>query len=155
MEIKIRKFEEKDIAQAVELCDEIREYHRAILHGYFNPIDRHYEEQALLSTLGSDKSFAIVAMHGEKLVGLLIADKKCAPYLEKPSVCHIGTLGVTKDYRQQGIGRMMMKEFLEFCKQQKIQEVSLGVFNDNKSAYKFYEDYGFKPQEQKMTLKFD
>lgn len=155
MDIKIRKFEAKDIAQAVELCDEIREYHREILHGYFNPIDRNFEEQALLSTLGSEKSFAVVALHGDKLVGLLIADKKCAPYLEKPNVCHIGTLGITKEYRKQGIGKMLMKEFLAFCKQQNIQEVTLGVFNDNKNAYKFYEDYGFKPQEQKMSLKFD
>lgn len=34
MSIKVRKMELKDIEQVLELCDEIREYHRNILDGY-------------------------------------------------------------------------------------------------------------------------
>ena len=84
----------------------------------------------------------------------MIANKKNVPYLENPIICNIGTLGVIQEYRKQGIGKMLMNEFLTFCKENGIQEVKLGVFNDNKIAYKFYEDYGFKPQEQEMSLKF-
>lgn len=154
MSIEIRKFEENDVIQAVELCNEIREYHRELLNGYFAPINRDFEEKSLLSTIGSDNSFAIVAVDGDKVIGLLIANKKSAPYLENPIICNIGTLGVIHTYRKQGIGKMLMNEFLTFCKKNGIQEVKLGVFNDNKVAYKFYEDYGFKPQEQEMSLKF-
>lgn len=154
MSIKIRRFEEKDVVQAVDLCNEIREHHRKILNGYFAPINRDFEKNALLSTIGSDNAFAVVAVDGDKVVGLLIANKKNAPYLENPIICNIGTLGVIQEYRKQGIGKMLMNEFLTFCKENGIQEIKLGVFNDNKIAYKFYEDYGFKPQEQEMSLKF-
>lgn len=154
MNIEVRKFQEKDVDQAVDLCNEIREHHRKILNGYFAPINRDFEKNALLSTIGSDNAFAIVAVDGNKVVGLLIANKKNAPYLENPIICNIGTLGVVQEYRKQGIGKMLMDEFLAFCKKNGIQEVKLGVFNDNKIAYKFYEDYGFKPQEQEMSLKF-
>ena len=155
MSVKIRKFEEKDVQQAVELCNEIREYHRKILGGYFMPVDRDFEKNALLSTLGSDESYAVVAAENDKIVGLLIANKKYAPYLEKPVVCEIGTLVVAEKYKRCGIGKMLMNEFLTFCKNNGIQEVKLNVFNVNKDACKFYEDYGFEPQRQEMSLKLE
>lgn len=77
--IKIRNLEEKDVVQAVELCNEIREHHRKILNGYFAPINRDFEKNALLSTIGSDNAFAVVAVDGDKVVGLLIANKKMLP----------------------------------------------------------------------------
>lgn len=155
MSIIIRKFEEKDLAQALDLCDEIREYHRQILNGYFTPINREFEKSALLATLDNDFSFAFVAVDDLNIVGILIADKKNAVHLEKPAVCHIGTFGVAEKYRKQGIGKKLLDEFLKFCRQQKFQEVKLSVFNDNKAACKFYEDCGFKSQEQKMSLKLN
>lgn len=154
MNVKIRKFEAKDAAQTVELCDEIREYHRKILNGYFAPLDRGFEKNALLSTVGNGDAFAFVAVDGDKVVGLLTADKRNLPYLENSVICSVGTFGVTREYRRQGIGKMLMDKFLAFCKENGVQEVKLGVFNDNRAAYKFYEDYGFQPQEQKMSLKF-
>lgn len=153
MGIEIRKFQQQDISQAVDLCDEIREYHRNILNGYFAPINRDFEKNALLETLKNDSAFALVAVADDNVVGLLIAHKKIAPYLEKQIVCNIGTLGVTKKYRKQGIGQKLMKRFLELCKEQGIQEIKLGVFNDNQIAYRFYEDFGFTPQQQTMSLK--
>lgn len=79
MNIEVRKFQEKDVAQAVDLCNEIREHHRKILNGYFASINRDFEKNALLSTIRSDNAFAIVAVDGNKVVGLLIANKKNAP----------------------------------------------------------------------------
>lgn len=67
------------MTQAVELCNEIRKHHRKILNGYFAPINRDFEKNALLSTIGSDNAFAVVAVDGDKVVGLLIANKKMLP----------------------------------------------------------------------------
>ena len=155
MSIIIRKLNENDIEQAINLCDEIREYHRQILNGYFNPIDREFERNALLSTLNSESSYAFVAEDNSNIVGILIADRKNAPYLEKPLVCHVGTFGVTQKYRKQGIGKKLFDEFLKFCRQQKIQEVKLSVFCSNKAACEFYKHYGFQTNEQKMSLNLD
>lgn len=151
--IVIRKFKAEDIEQAIGLCDEIREYHRKILNGYFMPIDRNFEEKALMETLKNDNNFAFVAVDKDEIIGILIAEKKTAPQLENPLVCNIGTLVVKQEFRKRGIGKMLMDYCIDTCKNMKIQEIKLGVFNDNINACKFYEKYGFKPLEQKMNLK--
>ena len=65
---------------------------------------------------------------------------------------HIGNFGVTKSKRHQGIGKMLMDSFMEICRSKEIDEVRLGVFNKNVGSHKFYEQYGFKPFEQRMQI---
>ena len=49
----------------------------------------------------------------------------------------------------------IMYAFFELCQERDIKEIRLGVYNQNEIAYKFYENYGFKPLEQKMVLILD
>lgn len=155
MSVVIRNFKENDIGQALELCNEIREYHRELLNGYFKPLNREFEEDALLSTLKDENDFVMVAVEGDKLVGLLIATKKNTPYLEKSPIVHIGTLGVVREYRGKGIGKMLMNECVKFCRENGIDEIDLSVYNANKNAVKFYEDCSFESFRQTMCLKLD
>ena len=48
-----------------------------------------------------------------------------------------------------------MDEFFLICKKHQIKEIRLGVYNQNEIAYKFYENYGFVPLEQKMVFNLD
>lgn len=152
MAIKIRKFEEHDLKEVLELCNEVREHHREILHGYFTPQDNELEQQGFLSSLTSDKDIALVAVEDNEIKGLLLAEKRFSPFLEQPRIGYIHNFGVFKKHRHQGIGQLLMQAFLEECKACNISEIKLGVFNANQSAYAFYEDFGFTPQEQKMSL---
>ena len=69
--MKIRKFEEKDIPQVLEICREMREHHRKVLNGYFKPIDEAYELKSLQETLtdDDDDAFALVAEEGDTVYG--------------------------------------------------------------------------------------
>jgi len=150
--MKIRKFEEKDLEQAIELCREIREHHREVLNGYFMPLDDNFEKRALLASLKDENLLVWVADNEGEIVGLLISEKRMLPYLEQQSRVNVETLGVKKSFRKQGIGRKMMDVLYEYCQDNGVAEIKLGVFNKNTSAYKFYEKYGFKPLEQRMNL---
>ena len=151
--MKIRLLEDKDIPQVLEICREMREHHRRVLGGYFKPIDEDYER----SSLADDENSPVYVAETEdgKIAGMVQAAFEVRPYLEQESFCHIGGLGVLPGYRRRGIAKALMDRVFEACRARKITEVTLGVFNRNTGAYKFYEDLGFLPLEQKMKLDLD
>ncbi len=154
--MKIRLLEDKDIPQVLEICREMREHHRRILGGYFKPIDEDYERSSLAKALDDENSPVYVAETEDgKIAGMVQAAFEVRPYLEQESFCHIGGLGVLPGYRRRGIAKALMDRVFEACRARKITEVTLGVFNRNTGAYKFYEDLGFLPLEQKMKLDLD
>lgn len=151
----IRKLQKQDLAQALEICREMREHHRVFLNGYFKPLDDEFEMRALQASLDDDKAIALVAEVDGQIAGLLQADIKFRPYLETEEFCHVGGLGVLPAFRRRGIAKALMDELFAICRNLKINELSLGVFNDNKGAYNLYEELGFMPLEQKMHLRLD
>ena len=154
--MKIRLLEDKDIPQVLEICREMREHHRRILGGYFKSIDEDYERSSLAKALDDENSPVYVAETEDgKIAGMVQAAFEVRPYLEQESFCHIGGLGVLPGYRRRGIAKALMDRVFEACRARKITEVTLGVFNRNTGAYKFYEDLGFLPLEQKMKLDLD
>ena len=50
---------------------------------------------------------------------------------------------VSKKYQGQGIGQRLMTEVIDFCKNQKCQNVFLEVRSGNKAAISLYEKSGF------------
>ncbi len=53
------------------------------------------------------------------------------------------------DYRGCGIGRRLLREALQFCKNQKYQKVFLETTDDQKTAIQMYRNAGFKKVEEK------
>ena len=150
--MRIRKFEKNDLPQVLELCREVRQHHIDFLGGYFTPQDDKEEQNNLLLYLDNENHIALVAFEDEYIYGFLLAEIKNASYLEGSKVAHVGNFGVAKTQRRRGIGKMLMDSFMEICYSKEIDEVRLGVFNNNAGAYKFYEQYGFKPFEQRMQI---
>lgn len=149
----IRKLCQKDLPKVLEICREMREHHREFLGGYFKSLDDEFEMNALQACLTDENAIALVAEIDGQVAGLLQADIKFRPYLEFETFCHVSGLGVLKAFRRQGIAQKLMAEVIAECKKRGISEMSLGVFNDNHSAYKLYEQLGFEPLEQKMHMR--
>ena len=150
--MKIRKFEEKDLPQVLKLCKEVRDYHIKILDGYFTPQDDNIEKLGFLESLKNDKVIALKAEEDDLILGYLLAENRYSPYLSAPNVMHISNIGIKEGLRGKGLGKAIMSAFCDICRQNDIDEIRLGVFNKNVSAYKFYEKYGFEPFEQRMKL---
>lgn len=149
----IRKINSSDTEQALELCREAREHHREILGGYFKPLDDDFERQDLSSMPENEKLLGLVAEDDGKLCGLLVAEWRSAPFLEKPDIGYVHNFVTAKVCRGKGVGHKLMDAFMAECRKRGVNEIKLGVFNANQTAYRFYEHYGFVAQEQKMSLK--
>lgn len=86
-------------------------------------------------TLGQKHSF--VAEVGKRPIGYLLADKNL-----------IVSFAVMPLYRSQGIGKLLMKQYLSFYQNQLGAEtVILHVEDTNRKAQLFYLSQGFRPKE--------
>ena len=150
--MEIRTFKSADLPQVMALCREIRQHHIDLLDGYFTPQNDTEEQKPFLASLDNENYIVLVAADDKNIYGYLQAEIKYAPYLVASRVAHIGNFGVTKSKRHQGIGKMLMDSSMEICRSKEIDEVRMGVFNKNVGSHKFYEQYGFKPFEQRMQI---
>ena len=59
---------------------------------------------------------------------------------------HHGTLGisVSKEYRNAGIGREMLRTAIEECRKENLKTIELEAFGNNQRAIHLYESVGFK-----------
>jgi len=82
----------------------------------------------------------LVAVYKNKIVGA--TDVKRKKFKEK----HVGILGVSvrKNYRNEGIGKALIKEAIRVSKRTGIKLIILDVFKVNKSAILLYKKMGFR-----------
>lgn len=61
--------------------------------------------------------------------------------------CKIAYLAVNKEYRNRGIGRLLIEKLLHIAKALHISDIKLEVETDNIPAVHLYESFGFKVTE--------
>lgn len=153
MFVKVRRIMPEDVNSLLPLAKEIREHHREILNGYFMPQNNAMEREIIAKWVSDDKNICLLAEEENEILGILLCEFKYSPYLELPNTMVVHNFGVCEKAQRRGIGRLLMDELYCECQARDIKEIKLGVFNKNITAYEFYENYGFEPQEQKMSLK--
>ncbi|MDP8011590.1 MAG: GNAT family N-acetyltransferase [Thermoplasmata archaeon] len=94
----------------------------------------------LMIQIKRGNAIAVVAEQSGKVIGLCDIHKK----RENSELSHIGILGISiiKDYRNKGIGTMMMKYAIELARNH-FDILILDVFETNNRAIHLYEKLGF------------
>jgi ribosomal protein S18 acetylase RimI-like enzyme len=90
----------------------------------------------------------IIAETKGEVVGFIVFRTKNAKRLS-----HTGTFTamVKKEYRNQGIGKLLIKELLIWAEQNPfIEKVSLGVLSTNRRAIELYKKMGFVEEGRKI-----
>jgi ribosomal protein S18 acetylase RimI-like enzyme len=98
--------------------------------------------------LENEREQLIVAEINEEVVGLIVFRSKSTKRLS-----HTGTFTamVKKEYRNQGIGKLLIKELLNWAEQNPlIEKVSLGVLSTNQRAIDLYKKMGFIQEGRKI-----
>jgi len=82
----------------------------------------------------------LIAVYKNKIIG--VAEIKKKRFKEK----HVGVLGVSvrKNFRNEGIGKALMKEIIKRSKEIGIKLIILDLFKVNKTAFILYKKLGFK-----------
>jgi len=57
-----------------------------------------------------------------------------------------------KKFRGKGLGSKLTKDFIDWCKKNKVNYISVTASNQNKSALNFYRNSGFKDYELTLEM---
>ena len=86
----------------------------------------------------------IVTEHNKKITGLVQFDNF---YFKKSRHNGLFTMFIAKPWREKGIGKLMMEEFLAWAKSNPvIEKISLNVFSNNPRAIALYKKMGFRQE---------
>ena len=95
--------------------------------------------------------FLEIAEHKGRVVGYLAGGfSKGAEYRIKAKHAEAENMLIDKRYRGSGLGAKLMKDFIKWCKQNKVNYISVEASAGNKQAIQFYRYFGFK--DYNLTL---
>ena len=98
--------------------------------------------------LDNDKETMLVAETPNGIVGWIVLSS-----VDRIRLSHNGSLGmmIQKDFRDAGIGKLLILAILSWAKQNPcIEKISLGVFSTNKRAIALYKKMGFLEEGRKI-----
>lgn len=97
-------------------------------------------EKNYLDNLDTNNIVYMVAIVKRQVVGIISIERETYPKTR-----HTGVLGmiVLKEYRQEGIGSVMIEQALAWAKSKNIQKICLQCFSTNTTAIALYKKYGF------------
>lgn len=62
----------------------------------------------------------------------------------KNGSAYMSLLGVSRDFRNQGLGKKLVHQFVLLCREKQIRSVNLYTHKTNQAAIKMYEGLGFE-----------
>lgn len=125
MEITVRELREEDIPELSRIEEE----------SFSMP----WSAEAFRGLLTRAYCTYVVALADEKIVG-------CCGYTDSLHEATIDNVVVAKEYRNQGIGRAMLKRLLETGHAAGVEAYTLEVRASNLAAIHLYEKFGFRSE---------
>lgn len=119
----IRQFEPSDTRRVLEIAEE--------------SLSEYYTTNLIIDLYESWPEAFRVYVIDERIAGFLIGSRNA------PDEARILMFAVEKGLRGKGVGRTIMKDFLEFCGRNGFISVKLEVKTDNELAINFYKKFGF------------
>jgi len=148
----VRKAKIKDVKEISSLHYFLMKYHRKIDKYYsFKKNCKAIYSKYIRKLIRSKNALVVVAVVNKKIVGYMLGKiEKRPPVLKVGKFGHLNDAFVLKKYRNQGIGKRLTEEFMQWFKSKKIKIVELEVDVRNKIGLKAWGSLGFKPFMKKM-----
>ncbi|WP_347924058.1 GNAT family N-acetyltransferase [Pontimicrobium sp. SW4] len=100
-----------------------------------------------------DSELFVVELNKELVASGYAKIKDDRPYLKHKKQGYLGFMFVPEKHRGSGYNKLIMDTLLKWCKDRKIDEIRLDVYNDNPSAIRAYEKAGLK--KHLITMRLD
>lgn len=140
----IQKLEKKHLNEAYLLLNEL----------YDNTIIKQVFTEKYVHCLKDSDFYGIVAIQGEKVVGILIS-RIINRLVKNKDILFIDDLIVHKDFRNKGIGRKLLEEAIRFGKNRNFETIELTSYMPNINSHRLYENMDFKKQHYKFKYYLD
>lgn len=138
----IREYEDRDKEAVIKLISEVLFElfnHPPVNIGDLNNIRKWYFDM---------NGVFYVAEEDNKLVGT------AAVFKEKENA-RLKRMYVLKDYRNKGLGKLLLAKITEFCKSKGYKKIVLSTYPEMKDAIKFYEKNNFKETQKVKYMNFE
>lgn len=110
-------------------------------------------EKYFKKTITSRKYITLVATAEKQIIGYLVG----VVWNKWPSrpvkTAELDNMLISKEYRQKGIGTMLIEEFLGRCKKRGVKSVFVMAYHKNKEAIDFYQGKGFADLSERLERK--
>ena len=100
-------------------------------------------------------NFVIVANMNEKIIGYLAGSINEKGSYEEIQYGEINNMFIEEKYRKYGIGKKLINEFKNYCKENNIYNIKVEASYKNKSAIEFYHKNGFSDFNLTLTTKIN
>lgn len=144
------------------LLDELQEHIVSIDKDKYNIKKENFKEEYFKKTLEDVKKYEgkiFLASIDNKIVGAivtLINNEEIDTYdFKAPKRGRISELVVSKKYRHQGIGKLLIEKSEEYLQSVGCKDVLINVFAFNTNAYELYKKLGYHDRTVEMLKKIN
>ena len=151
--INIRKANKEEVSDLQDLNDEVfvdNQQYDPDLDMSWAQSDR--GRKYFSNLFDSNNGICLIAEDGERKVGYIAGNKKEVSYRNSRYI-ELENMGVIPEYRSKGIGKMLVKKFLEEAKLAGFQKAYVNSYFKNSRAIDFYKRNGFS--EIDLSLEMD
>lgn len=148
--MEIRKAKENDIYGINLLLEQVLDIHHNGRPDIFKSNAKKYTDKELIEIIKDETRPIFVAVEDQKVLGYcfcIFIEHKNDNILTPIKTLYIDDLCVDEKQRGKNIGTKLYEHTLNFAKEKGFYNLTLNVWALNKSAVKFYEKLGMKPQK--------
>jgi GNAT superfamily N-acetyltransferase len=146
----IREATIDDKEELLEFEQKVIEYERPFNQAIKNGRVFYYDLNELIY---APTSKLIVGMLDEEIIACGYARiEKSESFIEYPEYAYLGFMYVKPGYRGRGINYKIIENLKDWAKSKNIRELRLDVYEQNSSAIKAYEKFGFKKSIVNMRM---
>lgn len=115
----------------------------------YSPAGRKYFRRSLTEK----RAGAWVAESRGKIIGYLVGWIWIKRLYRPVKTAELENMFVSPDYRSQGVGGALVKEFIKWCKKRQVKSVEVWAQHKNERGKQFYQTNGFAPARQMFELR--
>ena len=99
--------------------------------------------------------YVILAEMDKRPVGFLIGSiiEPKASSARQIKQAYLKNVYVDEDFRKNGIGKMLIEDFKEYCQNNNVKQLNVSVLAANETAVGFYNAIGFRPRSLNLSQK--
>lgn len=140
------------------IVGEGQDEHAEALPHIFSKVDQVMPESYFCELLEDPKSEILVAKVNEEVVGFAVMELNESPPFDSlipRRFAYMNDFGIKNTFHRNGIGKILFEACVEWSKNNDAASLDLNVWEFNKKAIAFYENFGMENASRKMTLRFN
>jgi len=103
----------------------------------------------------ADAEVMVALINDEIIASAYAKSMKAKPYLKFEHYAYLGFMFVKPEHRGKGISQKVIEKLVIWVKSKNFTDLRLEVYNDNLSAIKAYEKFGFKKHMVEMRIEIE